>query len=240
MRAQVGPLIAYCMHHLQMHPEQNIEKATVYEVLYPGQIFVDGKIEKVMVEAQKLIRSVLLIQHYFQKENEFYQVFDFAEILRRRGLASRNRLSVLNLQKMQERDRQKNAHYFHRQFQLETAIHYQDSLDNQRKGDLNIPNVLYATEFYYYIRRVALLTRYLLQLRLTRLDVPLFIQTQLEDTDVPQNYLEGSPTLKINFEIFLILKKSHLEVSNVLFLFDLLRRHEKNLDAETLRILCLS
>jgi hypothetical protein len=48
---------------------------------------------------------------------------------------------------------------FSKQFLLEGAIHYHESLNNQRKGDLNIPSLLHATEIYYYLRRVALLNQ---------------------------------------------------------------------------------
>ena len=235
MRAYVGPLVALCMEHPWHEPEQRLEKMDIYATLFPEQAFVEGKLEKVMVEALKFIRSVLLTLNYFREDNSFHQNLDYTEMLRLRGLAARYQLSMARLKKMQEDDPWKNGQHFQRQFQLETAIHAQECLDNQRKGDLNIPNVVFATEIYYHLRRFALLNRYLLQLILTKLDVPDIIKRQLEDTEVPKMFLQASPALRINVEIFIVLRKGLPEASDVQLIFDLLRLHEKDLDGESLQ-----
>jgi hypothetical protein len=235
MRAQVVPLLHICLNHPWNDPEQRLEKTDVFAALFPDQSFVEGKLEKVMVDAHKVVRSLLLTQHYFQKDNEFYQVLDFTEIVRLRGLDARYQQSIARLKKMQEDSPWRNAPHFHKQFLLESSIHYVECLHNQSKGDLNIPDLLHATETYYYLRRVALLSRYLLQLRVTKLNTPDSIKLQLEEDHIPERYLAESPQLKINFEIFKILRKDIPEASDIRFLLDLLRLHEKNLDDEALQ-----
>ena len=235
MRAYVGPLVALCMEHPWQNPEQRLEKTDVYATLFPDQEFVEGKLEKVMVEALKFIRSVLMTLNYFREDNAFHQHFDYTEMLRLRGLDARYQRSMARLKKMQEDAPWKNAPHFHKQFMLETAIHYQESLDNQSKGDLNIPNVLFATEIYYYIRRTALLSRYLLQLRVAKLDVPETIKLNIAENIVPERYLKESPTLRISFEIFRILNKDLPDGSDIRLVFDLLLQHEKEMDMETLQ-----
>ncbi len=235
MRAQIRPLLDICLNHPWHDPEQKLEKMEVYTRLFPDQPFVEGKLEKVMVEAQKIIRSFLLNNYYFRSENEFYQVLDFTEILRLRSLNSRYQLSMARLKKIQEEFPWRNAQYFHKQFLLDGAIHYRECLNNQSRGDLNISNLLRATEIHYHLRRVALLNRYLLQLRVTKLDTPPEIKLQLEEMLVPRRYLDELPTLKINFEIFTILKKEVPEAIDIRLLFDLVKNHETNFDGETLQ-----
>ncbi len=233
MRAQVGPLIELCSVHLQENPEGILEKSTVYDIVFPGQDYVEGKLEKVMVEAQKLIRQFLLTKYYFREENEFHQTLDFAEIARQRGLDGKYRQSMERLNKIQEKTPVRHATHFLQQLQLEGAIHYAQSITNQNKGDINIANLIHATEMFYHIRRVSLLSRYLLQLRVAKLEIPVFIQQLLEELEVPERCLAESAQLKINFEIFKMIKKDTPEIEEVQVLLALLQEREADLDHET-------
>lgn len=234
MKAHVGPLLVICLKHYRHQPEQILEKKVVFAALFPGQKFVDGKLEKVMVEAHKVVRTFLLAQHYFREGNEFHQVFDFSEIVRIRGLKARYQHLLSRLKKIHEESRWKNAPYFHRQFLLEYAIHDHESLHNQVKGDLNVPNVLQALELHYYVNRLALLNRFLLQQKFANIEIPATMKPLLEESIVPAKYLEDSPFILVNHTIFTLLRKNHPEPSDARFLFDLLIDHEKNLDSEAL------
>ncbi|MEZ4926611.1 MAG: hypothetical protein R3A50_10060 [Saprospiraceae bacterium] len=235
MRAYVEPLIGVCVDYLEHNPDDNLEKTNVYSALFQDEKPVSGKLEKVFVEAQKLIRQYLLAKYYFREQNEFYQTFDFAEIARVKGLEGKYKQSMTRLIQMQEQAPAKNAIHFHQQFQLETAIHYVESIENQYRGDINIPNVLHATEMYYQIRKVTLLSRYLLQLKVAKLETPEFIQEQIENLQVPERCLEDSEQLKINLEIFKAMRKESLESSDIRALFNLLKTYEPKLDDETLQ-----
>jgi hypothetical protein len=65
---------------LPRHPwhldEQNLEKEMVYKKVFPGQNWVDGRLGKTMVEANKVVGSFLLTQKYFKSDNEFAQMLD--------------------------------------------------------------------------------------------------------------------------------------------------------------------
>jgi len=235
MRAQVVPLLKICLNHPWDDSLQNLDKRDVYDAVFINQEFVEGKLEKVMVEAHKVVRSFLLTKGYFQEDKEFQQVFDFTEILRTRGLVARYQQSMAKLKKMQADCPTWSATHYHQQLLLEGAIHYVESLNNQKKGDINIPNLLDSIETYYYLRRVMLLNRYLLQQRVTKLEVPEFIAVHLEENTVPVRYLSKSPLLKIYYEIFLLLKKDLFQTSDIRFLYDLLLLHEEKLDAEALQ-----
>lgn len=235
MKAQVVPLLDICLNHPWHDPQQKLQKEEVFAALFPHQEFVEGKLEKVMVEAHKVVRAFLLVQYYFRKENEFHHVFDFSEIVRLKGLEGRYQQQLSRLQKSQEESVDKNERYFHRQFILEYAIHDDESLRNQKKGDLNIPNVLYALEAHYYLNRLALLNRFLLQQKIAALDAPEIIKSFLEYPYVPAIYLEESPSLRINFGIFNLLRKKNPESPDVRFLFNLLLFYEKSLHSASLR-----
>ena len=235
MRAFVGPLLDICMNHPWQDVEQRLDKKGVFAVLFPGQEFQDGKLEKVMVEAYKFVRSCLLANNYFRAENEFTQTLDFAEIIRMKGLKVRYQQSLSRLKKMQEDFPWDNATYLHRQFLLEDAIHDDACFHNLVKGDLNVPNTLQYLDRYYQINRLELLNRFLLQQKVANLEVPESIRMLIEESHLPDRYLEESPAIRINNEIFKLLRKKHSEPSDVRMLFDMLLFHEKNLSPTSLR-----
>jgi hypothetical protein len=71
MKSYVRPLLEICLKHPWDNPGQKLDKKDVMTAIFPNQPFVDGKLDKVMVEAHKVIRSFLLTQHFFREENEF-------------------------------------------------------------------------------------------------------------------------------------------------------------------------
>ncbi len=150
-------------------------------------------------------------------------------------MEARHQQLLTRIQKKQKEASHKDFWHSFRQIELETSIHYIDSLNNQRKGDLNIPQLLHAIEAFYHLRRTALLNRFLLQQRVTILPIPDVIQTNLDEGSVPERYLRESPSLQINYNILAFLKKEQPELNDVLTLFKLIQLHEKDLGWEDLQ-----
>jgi len=235
LKAQVVPLIEICLNHPWDAPHQELSSKEVFATLFPGQAFVEGKLEKVRVEAHKVVRTFLTVQHYLRAENEFDQIFDLSEVVRARGLDTRYQHLLSKLQKMQAESTWKNEDYFRRHFLLEYAIHNEESRHNRLKGDLNVPAVIQTLEHYVHLHRLALLNRFLLQQKVAKLDVPDTIKTFLEENNVPARHLEASANLRVNFLIFTLLRKDRLEPSDVRLLFELLLLTEKDIDPDSLR-----
>jgi hypothetical protein len=234
-KEQVLLLLDFCMNHPWEDPTRKLGKHEVFKALFPDQDFVEGKTEKVLVEAQKSLRSFLLIQQYFEVGNEFQQTFDFAEIVRTRGLENRYQQLLTRLRKIQADSLSKNERYHYQQFLLEDAIYADQSLHNQVKGDLNIPNVIESLDNHYYVCRYARLNSFLLQQKVARLETPESLKTFIEQSAEPEEYLLKSPILLLNFEIFKVLRKKAPETSDVRSLNNLLLTFELQLDAASLR-----
>jgi len=231
----VQRLLEICVNHIDREGQKSLDKMDVYSLLFPGQVFVAGKLEKVMVEANKLVRKVLLVNQYLQDENEFQQTFDYSKVLRRKGLTVRYQHSLSRLQKIQLENPFKNGNYFFQQFLLETAIHEEACFNNQVKGDLNIPNVLHALDIFSHLNRLSLLNRYLLQQKAAKVEVPEAIVPQLESYDIPERCLEESPTLEANYAVFSLLKKDNPDSGDIRTFFTLLQKHEQRIDKESLQ-----
>ncbi len=234
MKAQVIPLIDIFFNHPWHTTEQRLEKKEVYSIIFPNQSFVEGKLEKVMVEAHKVVKMFLLSQRYFREENEFHQLLDFSEEVRMRGLDTRYHQTLARLQKMQVGIPQNSQQFYRRQFLLEYSKFEDETVHNQAKGDLNIPQTLQALELDYYLNRLVLLNQLLLQQKIARLEIPQSISFLIEESYIPIALLKESISIRISHEIFTLLKKPFPTTSDVQALFDLLLLHEENLDPKIL------
>lgn len=226
--------LRFCLKHPWDYTNQKMEKKVVFEKVFPQQRFVEGKVEKLMVEAYKAIRYWLLIQNYFREENEFSQLFDFAEILRKRKLDSRHQQILARLQNLQAKAKQKNSLHFHRQILLEGAIHYDACRNNHIKGDLNIPNLLHTLDTYHHLRRLALLNCYLMQQKTIHLDDSEVIIYNLNVPSVPERCLNESLLLRLHNEIFNFLTNRLPTKAEIQHLFNLLLSSEREIDMENL------
>jgi hypothetical protein len=235
MKAFVPGLLDICLSHPWHKQEIFPDKKTVFYSIFPDQEFVEGKLEKTMAEAHKVVKTVLLVQQYLVEDNNFQLGFDFAKIVHSKGLESRYQLLLGRLQKSQTELLCKNEAYFDQQVKLENALHESECYYNQKKGDLNVPNVIQALEINYHIKRLAVLNRYLLQLKTTKIDVPAELLKHIEESTMPIRYLEESPVLYASHVVFLLLKKARPETSDIRTLFELLILNEKNFDRESLQ-----
>ncbi|MEZ4927817.1 MAG: hypothetical protein R3A50_16160 [Saprospiraceae bacterium] len=235
MQSYVGYLLTICLNHPWEDEASPLEKRQVFNTIFSDSEFVEGKLEKVMVEAHKIVQSFLLSEYYLREENKFHQMLDFAEVIRLRGLDARHNVALSRLKKFQLDTSRPDYFYFHNQYLLENAIHNHESFHNQVKGDLNIPNTLDALDMHYYLHKLALLNVFLLQRLAANIIVSDTMQERLEECNVPSRYLASSPAIKINFIIHNLLRKDNLDGSDIRELFDQLIAFEKKLDDESLR-----
>lgn len=234
MKAQVIPLLDIFLNHPWDFCEQRMEKKEVFAKVFSNQAFVEGKLEKLMVEAHRVVKAFLIAQRYFREDNEFNQLIDYSEELRVRGLDKIYRQTLARLQKSQDTAFQHSQQFYHRQFLLEYSKYEEETRHNQAKGDLNIPNTLQALEQDYLHNRLVLLNQFLLQQKIALLNVPKNISLLLEENHIPKSCLEESVSIKINHEIFNLLRKNAPAASEVQHLFELLLQNEKSLDPRSL------
>ncbi|MDX1911540.1 MAG: hypothetical protein SFV22_08655, partial [Saprospiraceae bacterium] len=236
MRKQVRPMLQLCLDYLKNNNPVAVEKEDWYRQIFDNQQFVEGKLEKVMVEAHKFIRSYLLVRHYFREENEFYQTYDFSEILRTRGLDARHQYTLSKLQRLQADTVQRDAAYFYQQFLLEKAIHDRESVHNQAKGDLNIPNLLSALDIHAQINRLSHLNFFLLQQKATNLQASDYIQSLIQQSvSYAEPILNESPSLRIHHKIHQLLSHSQPTPDEIQSLFELLKKYESQIIPAELR-----
>ena len=234
-RSYVWPLLEWCHYHLSESQDAELPPAEAYNYLFPDETPVDGKLEKVMVDAQKFVRMVMHTHYYLREENEFQQMYDLSEVLRQRGLEPRQVHILSRLEKQQKDTPQHHQYYFHHQFLLEHAIFDRESLYNKRKGDLNIPKVLDALESHRHLNELPLLNVYLLQKRISSLEITERMQTYIDSYSIPEHVLGASPRIRIQYTIYGMLLKDHLESYDAQHLFEMLLQYERYMDRDALQ-----
>lgn len=235
-----GKFKAYCPVLLEVllqindNPDNQIwDKEEISKKVFGQDTYVEGRLEKTMVEVHKVVKSVVQMQHYFSEENEFQQQFDLAKIAHKRGLEKRYVQSITKLQKQLPSIDSSDRQNLYQHFLLEYEFHDLDSLHNQLKGDLNVPNVLYSLELYLWLTRLELLNRLLLQQKVAKIDHGEDLLNVQEE--IPERLLQASPILNINYYIYLSLSKPDLLSSDVSHIFSLLQQNESRLSSENLR-----
>lgn len=214
---------------------ESLAKEKVYDQVFSGQSFVKGKLEKLMVELNKLIRSFLLIEHYSRETNEFQQTLDLAGLLRRGGQELRYQQTLAHAAKLLDSEPWEAPERFYRRFQLAYETHDWLSLTNHAKGELNIPEVIRNLDIFFLSCRLDLQNRFFSQQHQTALASSEEVLVDTVALPLMKIYEEGSPLLRITAAINRVLGKAVPDPSLFQHLLDLLLLYGQQLQPETLR-----
>lgn len=235
VKVQMLTLLRIILNGLERSIKPSYDKGQIFELLFPGQEYIEGKVEKVMVEVHKVVKNYLLMKYYFREENEFAMNFDFSEIVRQRNLQPRYNFQIGRLEKTLSTEKWINSQYFYNLYLLEKSKHDQKTVQNHVKGDLNIPNVLHALDSYYHLNNLAMLNFFLLQRRAANLPNPPDIEQKIKNYTINEELVAQYPIININYKIFNLLKKEDLSPEDANDLLSGLKAYENSFDPETLK-----
>jgi hypothetical protein len=218
-KGQIPQISQLCWEYQSNPSAHTLDKKVIFQQLFPGQQYADGRIEKLLVDAQKTLKTFLLNEFYHREENEFRQSLDFAEIVRKRGLADRHQKMIARLKQNQESTTRRGVGFYFNQLLLEEAILYVEALNNKRKDDINLPNTMKALADYYHIRRLEMLVAYLMQKKVATFEDQPFVQALLEGREIFDYCHKDNLLIQINELVFSILKKNRPDTSDIQQLF---------------------
>ncbi|HLP94671.1 MAG TPA: hypothetical protein VK168_11580 [Saprospiraceae bacterium] len=231
-RKQASHLVDICMS--AETTQVKLDKTHVYKLIFPESAFTEGKLEKVMVEALKIVKTTLLITDLLKEEKSVGHQITIAKIFLSKGLDKRFQTQLVKAQKNLD-DLTKNSEYFKQLIEIENIIHEYECISNQKKGDLNITKLLFSIEIKNKLDYVTLFNRLLLQQRISKIDVPSKLHETINSFTIEEESLQESPILEANFKIFKLLRNILPEPSGIRELLDFIKKFESEIDQESLQ-----
>jgi hypothetical protein len=211
-----------------------LDKTHVFEQIFPGSAFIEGKLEKVMVEALKLVKTTLLVADLLKEDKSVSHQTTLAKIFLSKGLEKRFQIQLAKAQKSLQ-EVTKNKDYFNQLVEIENITHEYDCISNQKKGDLNLTKLLLSIDIKNKFDYVILLNRLLLQQRMSKLNIPSKLIEVIESFSIESESLQESPILEANYLIFKLLRNILPEPSGIQNLLDFIKKFEPQIDQESLQ-----
>lgn len=159
--------------------EDSLKKDKVYFQVFTDKSIVPRKLDKLIADLNKVMRNYTLAQSYLSELNEKQQQIDWSIWLREHGLRDRSKQLIVKLKTQDESQQVESLEQYHTNLLIEREDHEWELMNNQAKGDLNIPNVLEQLDLFYYSYRTELINRYRLQQKAAQLpDLEFTVSTQ--------------------------------------------------------------
>lgn len=210
------------------------EKEDAYALVFPGQPWVAGKLDKLMSELSGLVRKFLLTERYFTAGNSFSQSLDWAVITRERGLTARYPQNIQKLERQLEDHPRESVDYYFRHFQLAYEKYDVQSVNNRFRGDLYIPQTVASLDAYYLACRLELLNLLSLQQKLTSVEAPAHLSLSFKDF-LPEETWSHHVLLSIAAKIHDQLNTDAPSAEAVMEILALLQQHEQRIAPPTLQ-----
>ncbi|MBC7776968.1 MAG: hypothetical protein H7246_16170 [Phycisphaerae bacterium] len=205
-----------------------LRKEQIYSQVFSDQNMVQGKLEKLMADLNKLLRAFALTQRYHLDDNDEQHQIDWAAWLRERGLSERSRQVLTKLKSQKAHEKIESLQQDRTSLLIAEEDHEMESMHNQAKGDLNIPRVIYHLDLFFHTYRTELLNRYLLQQKAAQLPAVETIETE-------SSLLQANNALlKITKCIHEILRSESPSMDEFDDLMQLLQSNELHLSFSTL------
>ncbi|MEI6882565.1 MAG: hypothetical protein WCK82_14695, partial [Bacteroidota bacterium] len=150
---------------------ESLDKQNLFSVVFPEKVFVDGKIDKIMVRINKCLKKFLLMEYYLNEKNEFNQLLDLSKIYKNRGLIARYEQTINQIETTIIKKNKQSFKSALEKFQFEYEKHEWLSFNNKQNDDLNISNTIKALFEYYQIFMVELINKYQMQQKVKQLPI---------------------------------------------------------------------
>lgn len=214
----------------------DLTKEKVYKKVFPSASFVEGRLEKVMVEYSKSLRNFLLVQRYLGEENQNNAQADFAGILQNRQLFQRaKQVAWLLLDELKKHEK-KDMNSYDLLRKTSYICHEIEAYKNTWREDLNIGQTLRYLDFHYSSARLRLLNHYLLVADVAQVDAGVNIDKEIITNKYIKIFEEESPSIYIAQKIFEFQIQPQQSPDTLKFLVNLVHKHEGKLNIEEIQM----
>ena len=131
------------------------DKQRVYKTLFPQKKVFKGKLEKLMSQLYGQVKSFLIFQQQQRQMGEKTKLLHLMAAFSDRKLGSPFNQVYRKIRKMQpEAEFNWGTNFFYEQFLVQSKITEFQSLYNNRKTDLNLPNTHFYLDLYFLVLKL--------------------------------------------------------------------------------------
>lgn len=228
-------LLAWIVAAAPEFEESRLERDNAIKDVLHADKAADGKLNKVMSELHKLAKEFISVRQYTSEDNKFRQLLDQAAFFRLRAMDNRYESNIEKLESIQKNIPFRDQFFFERQFMLDLEIHKYDFMHNRKKDDIHIKKTLESLDLYHFSLKTELLSRYLLQRKITLLEIKDDIIQSQKETHLPERYATAYPVLSIAYKILRLLENDIPSLSEFELLHRLLKQHESEIQPDLLK-----
>lgn len=158
-----------CLHENTLH---RLNKTAVYEQVFPEEIPVANKLEKLMSDTLSAVRQFVASEMALRDMSDLQRQVYLQKFYRERSLDNKFRQSRSQVSRLKSNSGQWLPQDYYFQFRSEEEESTFQSAKNSKKDDLNLSNTLRALDEYYLVERLYYTCILLNQNQLVSLSLP--------------------------------------------------------------------
>lgn len=222
---------------ITLHPDYEdkyTEKKHLYNTLFPKKTLIDGKMEKLSSELNKLLREYLVYKYFKSDEMEFERSIFLLRSFRQLELNEKYKLLSSRIQKMSILSQKNSIEHLYYEYLFQDELYKGQLMNNKMHNDLNLAATLEKFIIYFETYKLRYLNISLAQKHHTSIHFPAALNDYLNNS-ISKDLLDKNPLLLISYQIYQILNKKNPEINDFNYLHKILIQHENNIPAELQR-----
>jgi hypothetical protein len=208
------------------------DKSAIHAAVFPDKPYSEARLERAMTRFGQLAEQFLVAKHYHREDNEQQRQLDLAGIFKEKQLVRMYEKQMRQIKKETSNALKESTDTHLFRYKLTKIEHEWKSLFNAGKNDLSVPALIENLDFFYCCERTEMLNRFLLQQKLTTLEMPDAVRRALEPLPNAAYYAQHSPLFQIRQSIQNLLGQKAPGKADFEALMALMKQHEKNLSDE--------
>jgi hypothetical protein len=231
---QLKQFLAIIVEVLSDPGKKELSKEIVHAKVFAPKEFAENRVDRIMFELNRLIKTFILVKHYLREENEVQQTLDWNDLQLYHSNAGSLEKQFKKINKLLNDKNMACTRVYQEKFLVTKQNYALQATFNKNKSDLGIQQTIESLDLFYFAERSELINALLLQKRSTAFVIPEILENSINAIPVPEYYTNQSPLLLISTKIHSLLAEAQPKVAGFQELVALLNQHQDYLHPEAL------
>lgn len=220
---------------LRYAPKFNLiqkSRAKIYNLIFPDSSYTEGRLEKAMVDAYKIVKLFLLAEYYFKDEQQNQMNLDFAQILREKGMVQKASALITSTEKNVSEKKLKSTEDYQLLYRASALEHVLETQKSKLSNDVS--KTLNYLDLSYLSNRFVILNYHLHKSKIEK-NESINLENEHERLKHFHIKFEEIPDLELAQKIFYLYSKETPAIEDFEHLLSMLLQHEANISTENLK-----